>query len=335
LFWFLGFGLRVGAGGLSSAPSDSCPVFSDQGDHLGLPSSAGGVTDVSSRVIAKPLAAILGVPVIVDPRPGAGGIIATEFVANAKPDGYTILLATSGTIATNPWLYKKLTYDPIKSFKPVIALSEGSQLLVVPEASKFKTLKDLVAYAQANPGKLNFASAGAGTGQHLAMEMLKSVAGIDVAHVPFKGATPAQTALLGQDVDAAFDYPSSIRSNLEAGKLRALVALGEVRTKNAPDVPTLKESGYDATLTGWSSVVAPAGTPDDIVARLGDAIAKAQTDPDVVAYYEQNATRDASTAPGRRPDQVPSGRNGKASQAGRSIRRDRKLTGKRETLRPR
>jgi len=256
-----------------------------------VPSSAGGVTDVSSRVIAKPLAAILGVPVIVDPRPGAGGIIATEFVANAKPDGYTILLATSGTIATNPWLYKKLTYDPIKSFKPVIALSEGSQLLVVPEASKFKTLKDLVAYAQANPGKLNFASAGAGTGQHLAMEMLKSVAGIDVAHVPFKGATPAQTALLGQDVDAAFDYPSSIRSNLEAGKLRALVALGEVRTKNAPDVPTLKESGYDATLTGWSSVVAPTGTPDDIVAKLADAIAKAQTDPDVVAYYEQNATR--------------------------------------------
>lgn len=256
-----------------------------------VPSSAGGVTDLSSRVIAKPLSAILGVPVLVDPRPGAGGIIATEFVANAKPDGYTILLATSGTIATNPWLYKKLTYDPIKSFKPVLALSEGSTLLSVPQNSRFKSLKDLIDFAKANPAKLNFGSAGAGTGQHLAMEMLKSVAQIEVAHIPFKGATPAQTALLSGDIDAAFDYASSVRANLEAGKLRPLVVMGEARAKIAPDVPTLREAGYNATLTGWSTVVAPAGTPDDIVNKLADALAKAQADPDVVAYYESNATR--------------------------------------------
>ena len=256
-----------------------------------VPSSAGGVTDLSARVIAKPLSAKLGVPVIVDPRPGAGGIVATEFVANAKPDGYTLLLATSGTIATNPWLYKKLSYDPITSFKPVIALSDGITMLLVPQDSRFKTLKDLIDYAKANPGKLNFGSAGPGTGQHLALEMLKNRAGIDVTHVPFKGATPAQAALLSGTIDATFDYYSPVRANVEAGKLRALVVMGPKRSANVPDVPTLREAGYDASLTGWSTVLAPAGTPDDVIKTLIEAFTVALNDKEFIDYVAANASQ--------------------------------------------
>lgn len=256
-----------------------------------VPSSPGGVTDLTARIIAKPLSAKLGVPVLVDPRPGAGGIVATEFVANAKPDGYTLLLTTSGTVATNPWLYKKLSYDPIKSFKPVIALTDGITMLVVPQGSPFKSIKDLIAYAKANPGKLNFGSAGPGTGQHLAIEMLKSTAGIDVTHVPFKGATPAQAALLSGTVDAMFDYFSPVRANVEAGKLRPLVVMGAERSGNAPDVPTLRESGFDASLTGWSTVVAPAGTPDDVIKALTEAFAAALNDKEVDDYVKANASR--------------------------------------------
>lgn len=256
-----------------------------------VPSSPGGVTDLTARIIAKPLAAKLGVPVLVDPRPGAGGIVATEFVANAKPDGYTLLLTTSGTVATNPWLYRKLSYDPIKSFRPVIALTDGITMLVVRQDSPFKTFKDLVAHAKANPGKLNFGSAGPGTGQHLAIEMLKSTAGLDITHVPFKGATPAQAALLSGTIDAMFDYFSPIRANVEAGKLRPLVVMGAERSGNAPNVPTLRESGLDASLTGWSTVVAPAGTPDDVIKTITDAFAAALDDKEVDDYVKANASR--------------------------------------------
>lgn len=257
-----------------------------------VPSPAGGVTDISARIIAKALSAQIGQTVIVDPRPGAGGIVATEFVANAKPDGYTLLYATSGTIATNPWIYKKLTYDPFKSFVPIHSLHEASPILAVPASSPFKTVDDFVKYARANPGKINFASAGAGTGQHFAYELFQSAAGFKATHVPYRGSTPALTDLTGGVVDIAFEYYSPLKSLLESGKLRALAVTGARRSPVMKDTPTLVESGYPAAVwAGWSTIVAPAGTPPDVIDYLAKAVAEALKAPEVVAHIEATGSQ--------------------------------------------
>jgi len=257
-----------------------------------VPSPAGGVTDLSARVIAKTLSAKIGQPVIVDPRPGAGGIVATEFVAGAKPDGYTLLYATSGTIATNPWIYKKLSYDSFKSFAPIHTLHEASPILVVPASSPFKTVDDLVSYARAHPGKINFASAGAGTGQHFAFELFRSAANFQATHVPYRGSTPALTDLTGGVVDVAFEYYSPLKTLLEAGKLRALAVTGSRRSPVMKDTPTLVELGYpSAVWSGWSTVVAPAGTPANVIDDLVKAFAEVMQAPEVVAYIESTGSQ--------------------------------------------
>jgi tripartite-type tricarboxylate transporter receptor subunit TctC len=257
-----------------------------------VPSPAGGVTDLTARIVAKALSAKIGQPVIVDPRPGAGGIVATEFVAGAKPDGYTLLYATSGTIATNPWIYKKLSYDPFKSFTPIHTLHEASLILAVPASSPFKTVNDFVTYARANPGKINFGSAGAGTGQHFAFELFQSAADLKATHVPYRGSTPSITDLTAGVTDAAFDYYGPLKSLLEAGKLRALAVTGSRRSPVMKDTPTLAELGYrSAVWSGWSTVVAPAGTPPDVVDFLAKAFAETLLTSDVLAYIESTGSQ--------------------------------------------
>lgn len=250
-------------------------------------SQPGGITDIAARIIARSLSSTLGQPVVVESRPGAGGIVATEVVAQAKPDGYTILYATSGTIATNPWVYRKLSYDPLKSFAPIHSLTEASPLLVVPAASPFRNVADLVKYAKDNPGKLNFGSAGTGTGHHFAYELFQSAAEFNATHVPYKGSVGALTDLIAGVTDASFEYYAPLKSHLESGKLRALAISSSERVAGLPDVPTLRELGYEkATWSGWGSVVAPAGTPPEALRILADAFEAALRAPDVVQYNE-------------------------------------------------
>lgn len=269
-----------------------------------VPFGAGGVTDTASRVISKVMTVNAGQPVIVENRPGAGGIVGTEYVANAKPDGYTVLYASSGPMAVNPTLYKgKLSYDPLKSFVPVQALSKANMLIVVNPSAPFKTFPEMIAYAKKNPGKLNFGSPGQGTAQHLSAELLQAEAGIKMTHVPYKVGATQMSDLMSGVLDVSFEYPTVVRPYIEAGKLRVIGMNGEKRLKNFPDVPSIAEMGYpNAQNAGWSAVAVPAGTPPEVVRKLASLIQGALKDPVVMKYLDSN---DSVPLTEIGPDQMP------------------------------
>lgn len=255
-----------------------------------VPFGSGGVTDNTARIVAKAMSRITGQPVLVDNRPGAGGIVGTEYVASSKPDGYTILYASSGPMAVNPSLYKgKLSYDPLKSFIPVQALSQANMLIVVNPATPFKTLPELIEFAKKNPEKINFGSPGQGTAQHLSAELLQAEAGIKMTHVPYKTGATQMTDLMSGVLDLSIEYPAVVRPYIEAGKMRAIGMTGAKRFKGFPDAPSLAELGYpNAQNAGWSSIAVPAGTPPEIVNKLAAVVQEALKDPDVVKYYDSN-----------------------------------------------
>lgn len=255
-----------------------------------VPFGSGGVTDNTARIVAKAMSRITGQPVLVDNRPGAGGIVGTEYVASSKPDGYTILYASSGPMAVNPSLYKgKLSYDPLKSFIPVQALSQANMLIVVNPATPFKTLPELIEFARKNPEKLNFGSPGQGTAQHLSAELLQAEAGIKMTHVPYKTGATQMTDLMSGVLDLSIEYPAVVRPYIEAGKMRAIGMTGAKRFKGFPDAPSLAELGYpNAQNAGWSSIAVPAGTPPEIVNKLAAIVQEALKDPDVLKYYDSN-----------------------------------------------
>ncbi len=255
-----------------------------------VPFGSGGVTDNTARIVAKAMSRITGQPVLVDNRPGAGGIVGTEYVASSKPDGYTILYASSGPMAVNPSLYKgKLSYDPLKSFIPVQALSQANMLIVVNPATPFKMLPELIEFAKKNPEKINFGSPGQGTAQHLSAELLQAEAGIKMTHVPYKTGATQMTDLMSGVLDLSIEYPAVVRPYIEAGKMRAIGMTGSKRFKGFPDAPSLAELGYpNAQNAGWSSIAVPAGTPPEIVNKLSAIVREALKDPDVVKYYDSN-----------------------------------------------
>jgi tripartite-type tricarboxylate transporter receptor subunit TctC len=254
-----------------------------------VPFTPGGVTDASARVTAKAFSETLGAPVIIENKPGAGGIVGTEFVAQSKPDGYTILFASSGPLATNPYLYKKLTYDPIKSFTLLHTMWEAASILLVNADKPYKTLGELIAFARKNPGKINFSSAGQGTNPHLIGEMLQQEAGIQLTHVPYKGSAPAMLDLVAGVVDVTFDFYTVVKPHIQSGKLKAIAVTGAERLKDLPDVPTLRESGYpNAVLTGWTTIVASAGTPKPIADKLTQAFAEALKKQEVIDFFRDN-----------------------------------------------
>ena len=237
--------------------------------RLVVPFPAGGSTDIIGRLVAQKLSERLGQQVVVDNRGGAGGTIGTDNAAKSPADGYTLLLSTTSTLAVAPSAYSKLAYDPVRDFAPVALVAITPYLLVVNTDVKANTLAEFVALAKSQPGKLNYASAGNGTTTHLAMEMLKDAAGIDVVHVPFKGNAPAELAVLGGEVQSLFGSMPAILQQTKAGKLRPLAVGSSARSPALPDVPTAAESGYpgfEATL--WLGVSAPAGTPKPILDRL-------------------------------------------------------------------
>jgi tripartite-type tricarboxylate transporter receptor subunit TctC len=247
--------------------------------HMILPFPPGGVTDLLARALGEKLSARLGQPVVVENKPGAGTVLASDYVARAKPDGYTILMAAS-SLGTAPLIYDKVTYDAVKSFAPVTQVASVVHVLVVSPKLPVTNVKELIAYTKANPGKLSYASTGTGTSTHLEGELLKSMAGIDMVHVPYKGSGPALNDLVGGQLGVMIDALGSSGPFIKAGKLRPLGVTTAKRSASIPELPTLAESGvpgYEAM--PWLGLVAPAGTPPEIVDRLHKETAKVLEDP--------------------------------------------------------
>ena len=244
------------------------------------PYSAGGNSDQRSRQFGRFLSTALGQPVIVDNKPGAGGNIGTDLIAKAKPDGYVIGMGNFAPLSVNPTMFKKMSYDPAKDLTPIALIEKGPLVLTVPMNSPFKSVKDVIAAAKAKPGTLSFASGGLGGSHHLSGEMFKSLAGINMTHVPYKGGAPATTDLLGGQVDMMFEQMYSAAPNLKAGKLRGLAITSKTRSPLFPDVPTMNEAGVPGfEVQNWQGLVGPAGMPAAIVKQLNEIVNKAFADP--------------------------------------------------------
>jgi tripartite-type tricarboxylate transporter receptor subunit TctC len=252
-----------------------------------VPFGPGTVTDNSARVVAKVLGEKIGQPVLVENKPGAAGIVGTEFVMNAKPDGYTFLYGSSGPMATYSSLYKKLSYSTLKSFTPVHAMAASPLIMVVNAASPFKSVKEFVDFGKANPEKLNFGTSGTGTSQHLTGELLQMAAGFKMTHVPYKVGASQMVDLLSGNIQAMFEYSSVVKPQIEAGKLRPLGITTAERLKNMPDVPTFAEQGLsDVQISAWSVIMLPANAPPEVVDTLASAFAQTMKDPAIVAYFD-------------------------------------------------
>lgn len=244
----------------------------------------GGILDTTSRVIAAKLRQELGQTIVVENKPGAGGVIAAEFVARSAPDGYTILMGTQSTNAANVATFKNLPYDPLKDFIPVHALYEVSSILIANRSLPYKTTTQLVEYARAHPGKVNFATPSPGSASHLTAELFMSAAKIQMTHVPYKGGAQALQDLMAGAVDVTFDYPVTSVPLVEAGKVNALAVLGATRLTSLPNVPTIAEEGFPAAETvAWAGAFVPSRTPEHIVKRLADALTAALKEPEVAS----------------------------------------------------
>ncbi|MGA0563103.1 Bug family tripartite tricarboxylate transporter substrate binding protein [Ancylobacter sp. VNQ12] len=267
---------------LSLAPA-AAQEFPTRPITLVIPFAAGGSTDLVGRLIAESMTASLGQPVVVENKGGAGGNLGAAQVAKATPDGYTILMGTVATHALNPVLYKKMPYDPVTSFAPVSLLVIVPNVLVVNPEFPAKTTEELIALLKANPGKYSYASSGNGTPLHLSGELFKSLAGVDMQHIPYQGAGPALIDVISGQVPIMFDNLPSSSGHIKSGKLRALGVTTAKRAPSFPDLPAIAEvvPGYE-TYT-WNAIFAPAGTPPEVVAKLNAAANKALTDPKVQA----------------------------------------------------
>ena len=247
-----------------------------------VPFPPGGATDIIARIVAQKMTESWGQPVVIENRAGAGGSIAGAAVARAAPDGYTVLLATGSLLAINVSLYKNVGYDPEKDFEPIGLIGTQTNVLYLNPSVPATSLGELIAYAKANPGKLSFGSGGNGTPAHLAGELLKLEAKIDITHVPFRGTGPALQAVIGGHVPMAFNPPSPLLPHIQSGTIRALAVTTLKRTEVLPEVPTIAESGFPGfEATTWHALVAPAGTPKDVIATLHRATAATVNDPPV------------------------------------------------------
>lgn len=258
-------------------------AFPNKPITLVVPFVAGGTTDILARIVGQSLGEELGQPVIIDNRAGAGGNIGGQFAARAPADGYTLFMGTVGTHAINEWLYKKMPFSPNKDFAPLTRVANVPNLLVANPAQPFKNVKELISYAQAHPGQVNFGSSGSGSSIHLSGELFKMMAKVDMIHIPYKGSAPAVTDLLGNQIAIMFDNMPSAIQHVRSGKLRPLAVTTAKRSPELPDVPTVAEAGvpgYEAT--SWFGLFAPTKTPADVQAKLHAAIIKVLQKPDVI-----------------------------------------------------
>ncbi|WP_334187530.1 Bug family tripartite tricarboxylate transporter substrate binding protein [Noviherbaspirillum sp.] len=271
---------------LGAAHAQDAKNYPDKMIKVVVPYPAGGATDTLGRMLANRLEGSWKQSAIVENKPGASGNIGSDQVAKSAPDGYTVLVGITAMIQA-PFLYGKMPFDPFKAFQPVALLARSADLFVVPVATPANTLKDFVALVKANPGKYNYGSYGNATSSHIHGEMLKSQTGADLMHVPYKGAAPLVSDLLGGQITSAFVDVASIRSHLSSGKFKVLAVTGAQRFKILPDVPTMTELGYKAFEPyGWFGVFVPAGTPKEIVNKLSEEVAAMVRSPEGSAKIE-------------------------------------------------
>ena len=257
----------------------------------------GGPTDFVARLIADKLKGSLGQAVIIENKPGANGAIGAEYVARAEPDGHTLFLTTVGAVAITPHLNPKVPYDSLRDFAPVTRLVRNTTVLVVRTETAVNSASELAALAHEKPGAIPFASTGVGSMPHLALELFQSAAGVKFLHVPYRGAAPALTDLLGGQVQAMFADAPVLMPHIEAGKLKALAAASVDRNARLPNVPTLAEQGFaDTTADNWYGLLAPAKTPAPVIAKIRDATAAALADPDVAAKLIASGAIPAATS---------------------------------------
>ena len=247
-----------------------------------VPFSAGGTTDILARLVGQYLTTELGQPVVVDNKAGAGGNIGGALAAKAPADGYTLFMGTVGTHAINAALYKKMPFDHVKDFAPLSRVANVPNLLVAHPSQPFKTVPEMIAYAKANPGKINFGSPGNGASPHLSGELFKSMAKVELTHIPYKGSAPAVSDLLGNQIAIMFDNMPSVIPHVRSGKLRAIAISTAKRSPELPDVPTIAEAGvpgYEAV--SWFGLFAPAATPKPVLDKLSAALSKVLANPEV------------------------------------------------------
>ena len=276
-----------------SAPQAHAQAYPSKTIRFVVPYPAGGPLDTVARLLGAKVGESVGQPVVVENKPGAGGNIGADIVAKSPADGYTILMGAVATHAINPSLYKSIPYDPIKDFAPVTQVASTPNVLVVNPGVPAKDVRELIAYAKANPGKLSFGSGSIGSAGHLAGELFKATAGVDMVHVPYKGAAPAMQDLIGGRIQLMFDNLASSLGQVKAGKVRALAVTTAKRSPLAPDLPTIAETGVPGfDISTWFGIFAPAGTPKPALDRLHAEFAKALAAADV---------RDRMTSMGAEP----------------------------------
>jgi tripartite-type tricarboxylate transporter receptor subunit TctC len=267
--------------------SAAAQAYPDRPIRVIVPVPAGGTPDVVARMVAPGLSGLLGQQLVIDNRGGAGALIGTELAARAVPDGYTLFFTSPGPLTMLPHLHKQIAYDPLRDFAPVSLVCIGPFLLLTHPAVPVRSVKELIALARAEPGKLNYASAGNGTPNHLAMELFKSMAGVNITHVPYKGAPQAMTDLIGGSVELTFNSIPPALPHIRSGRLKLLAVAGVRRSAQLPDVPTVSEagvSGFEATT--WFGLLAPARTPRQIVARLNELVVKVVRAPELKSQLE-------------------------------------------------
>ena len=281
------------------APNDAtAELLSSRPITIIIPFTPGASSDTLQRLVGRKVTENTGQTLVVESRPGGGGAIAASAVKQAPPDGHTLMQANAGSHAANPALYATLPYDPIKDFRPITLMWGFPQLLAVPVDSPAKSVADLVAYAKSKPAGLSFASQGTGAGGHLLGEMLKMRTGANMVHIPYRGAGPAAVDLAAGRVDFFFVAYASVQAFLQAGKVRALAVTSTKRLPVMPETPTMAEAGFGGIeIDTWFGLVAPAGTPDPVIAKLNAAFVKATRDPDVVKQITDQGAEALATTP--------------------------------------
>ncbi|GAB2489329.1 tripartite tricarboxylate transporter substrate binding protein [Comamonas humi] len=281
-----------------AAPALAADNFPSKPITIVVPFVAGGTTDILARVVGQAMSESLGQPVVIDNRAGAGGNIGGQFASRAPADGYTIFMGTVGTHAINEWLYAKMPFKPNQDFAPLTRVANVPNLLVAHPSQPFKTVKELIAYAKANPGKVNFGSPGNGSSPHLSGELFDSLAGVKMTHVPYKGSAPAITDLLGNQIAIMFDNMPSAIQHVRSGKLRPIAVTTPKRSPELPDVPTVAEAGVPGyAAMSWFGLFAPAKTPAAVQAKLHDAIVKALKNPAVAKKIQEQGGEVVAESP--------------------------------------
>jgi tripartite-type tricarboxylate transporter receptor subunit TctC len=266
--------------------------FPNRAITLVVPFTAGGIADAGGRAVARTLGSLLSQTVIVENKAGAGGIVGAEFVANAKPDGHTLLIGSNGVAVTYSFLHKKLSFDPQKNFVPVHGISISPLMIAVRADAPYKTLPELIDYAKKNPDKINYATVGPGSAHHMLAELLQKEAGVKMTQIPYKGGAPAFTDFLGGVIDVMIDYQLGFAPLVEAGKIRVLGVAAPERLPTMAQVPTFVEQGYKTVLvSAYSILLAPTGTPKPVLDKLSATVAELLKDPGIVKYYADRGSR--------------------------------------------